>query len=64
MVLSSVDMKRSQRLSKQGQLRMSDDLKARIDKYKNQVKTLTGVTISHAEAARALIEKGLREERL
>ena len=43
----------------QQQVRMDDDLKARIRKYQQQVGKDTGLEVSFSSAVRSLIEKGL-----
>jgi hypothetical protein len=45
----------------QNQVRMDDDLKARIRKYQEKLeKTTSGLEVSFSSATRSLIEKGLK----
>ena len=49
----------------QNQIRMDDELKARITKYKERLeKTTSGLEVSFSSATRALIEKGLEAVKL
>lgn len=49
----------------QNQIRMDDELKARITKYKERLeKTTSGLEVSFSSATRALIEKGLETVKL
>lgn len=49
----------------QNQIRMDDDLKARILEYQERLKKATsGLEVSFSSAARSLIEKGLEAVKL
>lgn len=49
----------------QNQIRMDDDLKARIRKYQEKLeKTTSGLEVSFSSATRLLIEKGLEAMKL
>jgi len=55
-------MKRS--TTKQNQIRMTDDLKARIRAYQDKVHKDTGAEVNFSEAVRALLDKSLKAVRL
>lgn len=46
----------------QTQIRMSEELKARVRAYQKKLQAETGVEINFTTAVRALIEKGLKAE--
>ena len=48
----------------QNQVRMDEDLKARIRKYQQQIEKTTGLEISFSSAIRSLTEKGLEAVKL
>jgi hypothetical protein len=50
--------------TKQNQIRMTDELKARIHKYQDKLQHEKGIEINFSEAVRALIDRGLKEARL
>lgn len=50
--------------TKQNQIRMTDDLKARIRAYQDKVHKDTGAEVNFSEAVRALLDKSLKAVRL
>jgi hypothetical protein len=57
-------MKRGAQQMKQNQIRMTEEFKNRIHKYQKKVQQDTGAVIDFSEAARALIDRGLKEAKL
>lgn len=58
MVLPYRSMKRAQ--TKQNQIRMTDDLKARIRKYQDKLHKDTGMEANFSETVRALLDRALK----
>ena len=52
-------MKRAQ-TTKQNQIRMTDDLKARIRKYQDKLHKDTGMEANFSETVRALLDRALK----
>jgi hypothetical protein len=60
------DMKRTNgsKRTKQNQIRMTDDLKDRIHKYREKLHKDTGLEPNFSEAVRALLDTALKQARL
>lgn len=50
--------------AKQNQIRMTDELKARIRKYQERLRKDTGAQVNFSETVRALLDQSLKAARL